>query len=603
MVLHFRLTLLCASIGGTTAFWSSSCSSETQCKEQIDSLKVSLEDVNKLIQRKKLTVNALDYLRSGILSGERVPLPSHQRQYMDRGNALVSAVTLDAKHRPLTSNVSQHMIPTGTIPAKEPLRHFGFLPLKKPSGGRGAASRPSVLIIAVTATQKLVVYNISGDVILEPFDLGHTQSVTMMQLSPNQENHFIMTADEGGLVRVHDLQVVNQKLEGEAANGTKKSGSKAPEERKLVIRVNQTSSFRLPKSIITGEERELTAILSVERGSQTFYLAGDHLGGISVIFKNGTLKGRVKVTNFTGGVRGLIRQQGQNVLYYSSNEFGFFSTAQIDVQYQPCTGWDAPLYMALADPAYSTSRVILALTNGDVLVFSTQRGKAKACDLSLKFPRVAPSALQLKIFRGHAVALSMGNELERGTAERQRELFFLNLGAMEHGYGAGTSRAVVMQVPFERPPSSFALYTSGGSDRSKAQLAILPQDGKDLWLYDINMKQAAAPKVQGEDADGGWFSWFPKIGVFGIALIGVVLWNVRKVTTQRRGGGGGGKEDFDMSDLNLGAMGKGLGKKGGLGGLGGRGKAKGGGGTPGLEGMEGLMAGLGGLGGDDDDDD
>jgi len=47
----------------------------------------------------------------------------------------------------------------------------------------------------------------------------------------------------------------------------------------------------------------------------------------------------------------------------------------------------------------------------------------------------------------------------------------------------------------------------------------------------------------GGGSDGSsWLNWFPKIGVFGIALIGVVIWNVRKVTSQRRQGG---IDDFD----------------------------------------------------------
>ena len=31
------------------------------------------------------------------------------------------------------------------------------------------------------------------------------------------------------------------------------------------------------------------------------------------------------------------------------------------------------------------------------------------------------------------------------------------------------------------------------------------------------------------DSSSSWLNWFPKIGVFGIALVGVVIWNVQKV--------------------------------------------------------------------------
>ena len=82
-----------------------------------------------------------------------------------------------------------------------------------------------------------------------------------------------------------------------------------------------------------GQTRQLNVVLPIERGSQTFFIAGDSLGGISVFFRNGTMRGRVRVTEDPGGVKGLIRAQGQQqVLFYSSHAFGFFSPSQVDLQ-------------------------------------------------------------------------------------------------------------------------------------------------------------------------------------------------------------------------------------------------------------------------------
>merc|ERR1719353_78731 len=91
----------------------------------------------------------------------------------------------------------------------------------------------------------------------------------------------------------------------------------------------------------------------------------------------------------------------------------------------------------------------------------------------------------------------------------------------------------------------------------------------------------------------GWLDWFPKVGVFGIAMVGVVIWNVRKMSGGSGGGGGGGLDDFDAEEMLKGA---GLGK-GGLAGLGKKGL--GGGRGAGLGGLGGLGGGLG--GGFDDD--
>merc|ERR1712076_148476 len=154
-----------------------------------------------------------------------------------------------------------------------------------------------------------------------------------------------------------------------------------------------------------GEIRDLNTVLPIDRGTQTYFVTGDSQGGISVFFRNGTLKGRVKVTDDPGGVRGLLRSQGQMILFWSSHSFGYFSVTQIDVQYPPCTGWNSPLFDVALDPSYSSSRVVLALEDGDVIIFSTTHGKSKSCDLTMKFPKVSVLPLKLHGFRGHVMAL------------------------------------------------------------------------------------------------------------------------------------------------------------------------------------------------------
>jgi len=295
----------------------------------------------------------------------------------------------------------------------------------------------------------------------------------------------------------------------------------------------------------------------MDRGSQTYFVTGDSLGGIAVFFRNGTMKGRVRVTEDDGGVRGLLRSQGQMILFWSSHSFGFFSVTQIDVQYPPCSGWNSPLYDVALDPSCSSSRVVLALADGDVLVFSTTKGKAKACDLTLKFPHVSTIPFKLFGFKGHIMGLPTPLPNTPRKADYIREMFFFNLAAMDAGYGTTSSRAVALQVSFQpRQPDALAIVgtSSGGSgDRSKSsQVALRFAGERGVELYDLSLKQPPAPKsVTGEDSSssegggwgGNWLNWFPKIGVFGIALIGVVIWNVRKVTSQK--GGASSADSFD----------------------------------------------------------
>lgn len=596
-------TLFCSHLGGALAFWGGGCKSDAQCEDQMQKLLSNLDEVNGMLQSKRMSVNSLDYIRSGLMNGERIKLASHQRQHLDSGNPMISQVSYDSKYAPLTVNNSQNIMYKESIATGEdhPLRHFFYLQMRKPIGSKH--KRLTTMLCGIDTMQNFRVYNISGE-IFASFNLGHAkgQEISKVVLSPNGDNHILMTASGDGEVRIHDVQVGLEKLGNSSSESEDKKGSseaeakksgKAVDERQVVVKVNLTGTVRIPPAK-DGKARELTAILPVERGSQTFYVTGDHLGGLTVFFRNGTMKGRVVVTEDKGGVKGLVKGQGQNVMFYSANHFGFFSSAQIDVQYPPCGGWETPVHMAVSDPAYSTSRVILALTNGDVLIFNTQRGKAKACDLTLKFPKVSPLPLYIRIFRGHAVALGIPENDNQKS--RTRELFFLNLGAMEHGYGTSASRAVFMQATFDANPRAFAINVGAQDKSGKAQLAILPEHGKGIDLYDLSLKPPPAVKIPGAEGESNsWFSWFPKIGVFGIALIGVVMWNVRKVTSKKGGGGNSDFGDFDFDSLAKGRLGKGLGK-GGLGDLGGLGL----GGKKGLGGMGGLE-GLGGMGdlGDD----
>merc|ERR1712113_568951 len=119
------------------------------------------------------------------------------------------------------------------------------------------------------------------------------------------------------------------------------------------------------------------------------------------------------------------------LLFWSSHSFGFFSATQIDVQYPPCNGWNSPLYDVALDPSSSSSRVVLALADGDVLIFSTARGKSKACDLTLKFPHVSTLPFKLQGFRGHIMALPTPLETTQRKADYMREIFFFNLAALD----------------------------------------------------------------------------------------------------------------------------------------------------------------------------
>jgi len=563
----WALALLLKALPVSAGVWGSAsakCTDDASCKARLGEITDKLDELRDEMKGKHSTLQALEEIRGGIMTGRRVELPSSQRQHLEKGSPMISEVTFDARHRPVSTNVSRHFQSQRTVADKLEVKHHAFLSLKRSTPGASKSAVPA-LVVVIDIESKLSIFSLDNDVLLDSFDLGHGpgRSVVQLELSPTQENHFVMTLDDEGGIRVHNIKIIAKK-ETKAEDGEKKKEKTADKEsRTLNVTASIASSFSLAPGELS-ESRKLNVVLPIERGSQTYFVAGDSLGGISVFHRNGTMKGRVRVTEDPGGVKGLLRAQAQqSVLFYSSHAFGFFSPSQVDLQYPPCTGWNSPLYDIALEPGHSTGRVLLALQDGDVLVFATTRGKSKACDLTLKFPHVSVLPFKLHSFRGHVMALPTPLEDNEKKDQYLREIFFFNIAAMENGYGSTPSRAITMQASFKpKQPEQLALIGSpgsgqgGGGDKSKSQIAIRFKGEPGVEIYDLTLRTPPPPKAA-VDAEGGgggdgWdlasiLGWFPKVGVFGVALIGVVIWNVRKVSGGSSGGGGdaGLPDDFD----------------------------------------------------------
>lgn len=335
-----------------------------------------------------------------------------------------------------------------------------------------------------------------------------------------------------------------------------------PKPKQLVVTMQVGATFNLPLSH-DGSLREITAAVPVEQGSNTYYILGDNVGGISVFHKNGTLKGRVIVTEDAGGIRGLVRAPGQHTVFFSSHTFGFLSVSQIDLQTAPCKGWSSPLYDIAIDPGFSSSKVILSLEDGDAILFSTMRGKSKVCDFTHKFPRISRLPYSLNSFRGHVLALPSLLNSTPNKEQHVRDLHVFNLGSLEIGHGTAPSRTLVLQAHFPAPIEKLAVHPAPG-DRTKAQLALTfnGMKGIEIWDFTVKPQQATSPKGSSSsstysdyesssfvrsfigsgdssmDDESSWIDWFPKIGIIGAALVGVVVWNFCK----------GSKSKFDDMD-------------------------------------------------------
>lgn len=542
-----RLSLLAAScwtalFGGLGAE-GASCGDAAACQERMRTLMEKLQSTEESMSTRRQTMTALEGFRSGLMHGERVHLPSAQRQYLEKGSPLVGEVSYDAKHRPLSTNISKSMKHARTIVNGSNFRLQGLLPIKKPASGGGS----TVLIATLESESKLSLRTPDGETRLDGFDLGH--KVTHLSLSVNLDHNFVFTGDAAGEMRVLMIEPVLRNISSSASSDedeVETTSEKKRPTKQLVVFANTTAKFLLPSS---GDGRQVASVLIVDRGAQPLFVVGDSLGSVAVFFKNGTLKGRIKVTDDPGGVIGLRRGSGQTVLFFSSHSFGFLSVTQVDVSSPPCTGWNSPVFDVASDPQSTYARVVLALSDGDVLVFSTTgKNKERTCDLTLKFPRMSSVPFQLHVSRGHIMGVPTPLEGTEHADERNRDLYFFNTAAMEAGYGSGQSRIVTLQASFHpRRLTSFALQNSagsGGSGPAKAHLVLqFAGQSAGLELYDLNLKTPAVTRA--EAGSGGsdmwsWLEWVPKVGILGITLIGVVVWNIRKISGGKQKSSGGG---------------------------------------------------------------
>jgi len=134
------------------------------------------------------------------------------------------------------------------------------------------------------------------------------------------------------------------------------------------------------------------------------------------------------------------------------------------------------------------------------------------------------------------------------------------MAAMENGYGSSPSRAITLQASFKpKQPDSLALFgqPSAGAgppgEKAKSQIAIRFKGQSGVEVYDLTLRTPPPPKAAQDAAAGnsssGWdmsslLNWMPKVGVFGIALVGVVIWNIRKVS------GGSASPDVSAEDFD-----------------------------------------------------
>mmetsp|Transcript_17847 Transcript_17847/g.39123 ORF Transcript_17847/g.39123 Transcript_17847/m.39123 type:complete len:621 (+) Transcript_17847:40-1902(+) len=582
---------------------SHECHDEESCQAHVKVLLERLQQGRQSIKGSATRLKALSEVRSAIVSGNREEMPSVWRHHLAKGSPLITDVTWDAKHPPVSTDAWLHLIPAGSVEVDFPVQQYSLVSLK----GQGKQA-----VLLVDEGCKLWAFTSKGDNLLAEFDLGHEPGSRVTHMvhvrgqdgTPAQGSHILVTADGSREARVHFLRVVMKRepivANSSATNGTNStessSGTKSADsaaERKVEeaddgvnvsneessgsgnVSTESEASDDSPVKVKTrtvtratstfkcviklpvkksGEVRNVSSVMIVDRGSQNYFIVGDTQGSISMYHLNCTKKGRVRVTEDHGGVKGLMKSTGLAVLFYTSHSFGTFSTFTVDVQENPCSGWNSPLFDIAVDTV--NSRAALALENGDIAVYATkQTGKqgqqTMTCDLLYKLPKTSVQPHRVNYFRGHVIALPVAlDEGSRGLSLTTPELLFFNLGAVHSSnYGTAPSRALALQISFApHRLESFMLTSTQVAGKSTAPTLALSFAGETgVQLYTLSLKQPPPPPSEGDD----WLEWFPKQTIFGVAMVGVVVWNARKAELGGGGGLGGLGEGGELDEETI----------------------------------------------------
>merc|ERR1719482_1029837 len=106
------------------------CKDPTSCQAHMQTLIERLDTQRQNMSGKHSVLDALEGLRKGIISGERVELPTTHRQHLSKGTPLVQDISIDSKHRPLSTNLTRHLRHMRTIADDVDVKMHQILPLK-----------------------------------------------------------------------------------------------------------------------------------------------------------------------------------------------------------------------------------------------------------------------------------------------------------------------------------------------------------------------------------------------------------------------------------------------------------------------------------------
>mmetsp|Transcript_40284 Transcript_40284/g.110879 ORF Transcript_40284/g.110879 Transcript_40284/m.110879 type:complete len:630 (-) Transcript_40284:125-2014(-) len=484
-----------------------------------DLLTQEVEELEAFIKVCEHRIRMLEELQAIVASGHDIPLPEAHRAALQENVPLLSELPLEEQIAPIGS-AEDYLVTKAIISQEEPMDFIGFMPLRNPKeeGSSPMVALPPALLVTAQVAGMVKVFTPSGKHTLT-FASGHEHPLVQLAVSPSQDEHTVVTADAGGVIRVHKLVVKQVKpVKDEPASPPPQHHRKLSDKVKretsqhLGPQLNASVQFRMELGMnlaSDGAAAHITSFCLPSQQGQQYFVVGDAEGSISVFTKNGTLKAKMSAATVPGsGIEGFYAQPG-DLLFWAGSEWGFLDLEKLDVRYIECPGLEGRIVAAAIDEQQQ-SRIIAADENGSVWVFHVARGR-RHCEVEHRFV-AAPSGkvVDLASMRGFLLRLE-------------------GPGAGDSGAIAALNMSHVQKKRWEvqLPPSSvvwrrgFVLARAWAVHRRKRQgalLALLSRDGREVEVSELLMTVYTPPP------DGLSWSKIAMIVGFCIVVLACAAW-------------------------------------------------------------------------------
>merc|ERR1719313_2354192 len=145
------------------------------------------------------------------------------------------------------------------------------------------------MIVAVQQDGPVRLFMPTGELALS-FDAGHQHPVTTIAVPGSHEEIFVATADAGGIIRVHKINVRQRRLSKDQKQGRRNSTDEKISQF-LGVPVDVTYTLSNNMTMPLADNGEPLAVKSLATGSQSgnkFFVAADVAGNVHTFQRNGT---------------------------------------------------------------------------------------------------------------------------------------------------------------------------------------------------------------------------------------------------------------------------------------------------------------------------